>query len=78
LCEIFHQGGILKALKQSNVVNDNQLGTVVGKYINGNTLKNMNLVKEVVKMKTDMKESNILSNLIDDFPPISKQDLIDV
>ena len=51
---------------------------MVGKYINGNTLKNMNLVKEVVKMKTDMKESNILSNLIDDFPPISKQDLIDV
>ena len=29
-------------------------------------------------METDMQESNILSNLMDDFPPISKQDPIDV
>jgi len=78
LLEIFHQGGILEPLKLSKVVNDDQLGTVVGKYINGTTLKHIHLVKEVVKMETDMKESNILSNLMDDFPPISKQYPIDV
>jgi hypothetical protein len=39
LSEIFYQGGILKALKVSGVVSDNQLGTVVGKYINGNTFE---------------------------------------
>jgi len=72
LSEIFHQGGILEALKLSKVVNDDQLGTVVGKYINGNTLNKMYLVKKVIKMKTDLKRSNILSNLMDDFPPISK------
>ena len=78
LFEIFQQGGILKALKLTKVIDDNQLGTVVGKYINGSTLKNMYLVAKVVKMNTDLKESNILSNLMDDYPPICKQDPIDV
>jgi len=78
LSEIFHQRGFLKALKLTKVIDDNQLGTVVGKYINGNTLKNMYLVEKVVKMDTDLKESNILSNLMDDFPPICKHDPIDV
>jgi len=61
LTEIFHQGGILLALKLSKAINDDQLGTVVGKYINGSTLKHMYLIKEVVKMDTDLKESSILS-----------------
>jgi len=74
LSDVFHQGGILLALKLSKAVNDDQLGTVVGKYINGSTLKNMYLVKEFVRMDTDLKESSILSNLMDDFPPICKQD----
>jgi hypothetical protein len=78
LSEIFHQGGILATIKLSKIVNDDQLGTVVGKYINGSTLKNMNLVQEFVKMDTDLKESNILSNLMDDFPPICKQDPLEV
>jgi len=66
----------LKALKHSKVIDDDQLGTVVGKYIKGSTQKNMYLVEEVVKMNTDLKESNILSNLMDDFPQICKQDPI--
>ena len=78
LSEIFHQGGMLEVLKMSKVVHDNQLGTVVGKYINGSTLYNMHLVKTVIRMDTDLQESNILSNLMDNFPPICKQDPPDV
>jgi len=74
LSEIFYQGRILEALKMSKVVTDKMLGTVVGKYINGSTLKNMYLAKEVIRMNTDLKESMILSNLMEDFPPISKED----
>jgi len=73
LFEIFHQEGMLEVLKMSKVVNDNQLGTMVGKYINGSTLYNMHLVKAVIRMDTDLKESNILSNLMDNFHPICKQ-----
>jgi len=78
LSEIFHQGGMLEVLKMSKAVNDNQLGTMVGKYINGSTLYNMHLVKAVISMDTDLQESNILSNLMDNFPPICKQDPPDV
>ena len=59
-------------------INGNQLGTMVGKYINGSTLYNMHLVKEVIRMDTDLQESNILSNLMDNFPPICKRDPLDV
>jgi len=78
LSEIFHQGRMLVVLKTSKVVNDNQLGTMVGKYINGSTLYNMHLVKAVIRMDTDLQESNILSNLMDNFLPIWKQDPPDV
>jgi len=80
LSEIFHQGGILKLLKQSKVVNDDQLGTVTGKIINASTFRNMNLMKkeEFTKLKTNLQESFIVSNLMDNFPPICKQDPIDV
>jgi len=50
LSEIFHQGGMLEVLKMSKGVNDNQLGTMVGKYINGSTLYNMHLVKAVIRI----------------------------
>jgi len=78
LSEIFHQGGMLSALKMSKAVNDDDLGTTVGKYLNGTTLYNMHLIKVVDKKKTDLKESRILSDLMDGFPPICKQDPIDV
>jgi hypothetical protein len=74
LSEIFHQGGILEALRLSNLISDEHLGTVVGKYINATTLKNMYLVEEVTKLPTDLKESMILSDLMVDFPPISNED----
>jgi len=74
LSEIFHQGGILEALRLSKLVTDEHLGTVVGKYINANNFKNMYLVKKVTELPTDLKESMILSDLIPNFPQISKED----
>ena len=74
LSEIFHQGGILNALRLSGVVSDDQLRTVVGKYINASILKSMYLVKNVKKLDTDLDESMIVSDLITNFPPISKDD----
>lgn len=44
LSKIFHQGRILEALRLSKVVTDKLLGTMVGKYINGATLKHIYLV----------------------------------
>jgi len=80
ISEILHQGGILKALSNVNFFTDEQLDTETGKIINGRTLRNMNLIKKEVytKLSTDLKESDAMSNLMDDFPPICKQDPIDV
>jgi len=70
----------LKALKLSKVVNDDQLGTVTGKNISARTLRKMNMIKkeEYIKLKTDLQESFVVSNLMDDFLPICKQDPNDV
>jgi len=56
------------------------LGTVTGKIINGTTLDNMKLIKPdvVVKLETGMKEFRISSNLMEGFPPMCKQDPLDV
>jgi len=80
ISEILHQGGILKALSNVNFFTDEQLDTETGKIINGRTLRNMNLIgKEVyTKLNTYLKEPDAMSNLMDDFPPICKQDPIDV
>jgi len=80
LSEIFHQGGIMKALKLSKVINDDQLGTVTGKIINASALRNMNMIKkeEFTKLKTYLQESFTISNLMDNFTPIFKQDHLDV
>jgi len=57
-----------------------QLGTVTGKIINGSTLRNMTLIKKDAykKLETDLKESRTISNLMERFPPICKQDPLDV
>jgi len=70
----------MKALKQSQVVNDHQLGTVTGKVINGHTLRKMLLIKkeDLIELITNLKESSVVSNLINDFPPICKQDPLEV
>jgi len=38
----------------------------------------MQLIKEVIKLETDLQESSVVYNLMDDFPPICKQDPPDV
>jgi len=80
LSEIFHQGGILNALKEVNYFTDAQLGTVTGRIINGATLVSMKFIKKVdyKELSTDLKESSVISNLMDDFPPICKQDPLKV
>jgi len=80
LLEIFHQGGILNALKNVNCFTDAQLGTVTGRIINGATLVTMKLIRKEdhKEFSTDLKESSVISNLMDDFPPICKQDTLEV
>ena len=80
ISEILHQGGILNALKKVNSFTNAQLGTVTGNIINGATLLHMKLIrKEDHKVfSTNLKESSVISNLMDDFPPICKQDPLEV
>ncbi|KEH25737.1 hypothetical protein MTR_6g033905 [Medicago truncatula] len=80
LSEIFHQGGILKALSSVNAFTDAQLGTETGKIINGTTLRHMKLIgkDDYTKLSTDMQESDAKSALMEDFPPICKQDALEV
>ncbi|RHN78894.1 hypothetical protein MtrunA17_Chr1g0170921 [Medicago truncatula] len=80
LSEIFHQGGILKALSSLNVFTDVQLGTETGKIINGTNLRYMKLIgkDDYTKLSTDMQESDAVSALMKDFPPICKQDALEV
>jgi len=80
LSEIFHQGGILDAIRTSKVSYDKQLGTVTRKVINGSTLRHMKLIKkeDYKKLATDLKESEAVSNLMVNFPPTYLQDPFDV
>jgi len=80
IAEIFNQEGLLRGLSETRGFNDDMLGTVTGKIINGATLANMKLIKPdvVIKLESDMKESRISSNLMEGFPPICKQDPLDV
>jgi len=80
ILEILYLGGILKALDETKVFTDQQLGTVTRKIINGSTLGNMTLIKkeDIKKLDIDMKESRATSNLMENFPPICKQDPLDV
>jgi len=80
ISEILHQGGFLKALSKTRGFTDKQLGTFTGKIINGSTLRNMTLIKKDAykKMETNLKESKTISNFMEGFPPICKQDLLDV
>jgi len=50
------------------------------KIINGGTLANIRLIKPeaIIKLETDLKESRVSSNLMEGFPPICKQDPLDV
>jgi len=70
----------LKCLSETKGFTNDMMGTVTWKIINGATLANMKLIKPdvVIKLESDMKESMISSNLMEGFPPICKQDPLDV
>ena len=78
LSEIFHQGGIIEALSQTRFYNDQMLETVVGKVINGKTLKHMQLIKRSTPLSSDLKESMVVSDLMANFPPVCKKDSLAV
>jgi len=80
ISEILHQGGILNTLKEVNIFTDAQLGRVTGKLINGGTMEHMKLIKkeDYTVLSIDLKEFAVVSNLMEDFPPICKQDPLDV
>jgi len=78
ISEIFHQGGIIQALNETRFYTDDKLETVVGKVINGKTLKNMQLVKKFTPLNTDINESMVVSDLMANFPPICKKDSLAV
>jgi len=78
LSEIFHQGGVIEALSQTRFYTDQMLETVVGKVINGKTLKNMQLIKIFTPLSSDMSESLVVSDLMANFPPICKKDSLAV
>ncbi|KEH17423.1 hypothetical protein MTR_0016s0150 [Medicago truncatula] len=74
LSEIFVQGKLLKYLRETGVSSDEELGTVVGKIINGKTLKSMKLTNKLVTSKEDLAVETVQSDLMTNFPSISKED----
>lgn len=74
LYEIFVQGKLLKYLRETGVSSDEELGTVVGKIINGKTLKSMKLIDDVVTSKEDLAVETVQSDLMTDFLSISKEE----
>jgi len=70
----------LDAIRTSKVSDVKQLGIVTGKVINGGTLKHMKLIKkeDYKKLATEFKDSEAVSNLMHNFPPIYMQDPLDV
>lgn len=74
LSEIFVQGKLLEHLKNYRVSSDDELGTVTGKIINGRTLQSMRIIEKFKPHIKDLKKSTVQSDLMKDFPPISKED----
>jgi len=73
LSEIFSQGRLLETLRKSKLASDRALGTATGKIINGKTLQNMKIIRKISPNEKDLKESSVQSELMRDFPPISKE-----
>jgi len=74
LYEIFSQGKLLETLRRNKLASDKALGIITGKIINGKTLQNMKIIKKSAPSEKDLKESAVQTELMRDFPPISKED----
>ena len=70
----------MSALRETKIFTHKQLGTVIGKIINGRTLRKMKVIKkeDFKELTTDLKESYAISNLMEDLPPISMQYPLDL
>jgi len=73
LSEIFTQGKLLETLRRNNLASDKTLRTRTGKIINGKTLQNMKIIKKFSPSEKDLKESDVQTKLMKDFPPIYKE-----
>jgi len=74
LSEIFTQGKLLETLRRHRPASDRSLKTVTGKIINVKTLQNMKIIRKFAPSEKDMKEFAVQTELMRDFPPISKED----
>jgi len=74
LSEIFTQGKLLETLRKNMLASDKALGTITGKIINGKTLQNIKIIRKFSPNEKDLKESAVQTELIRDFPPISKEE----
>jgi hypothetical protein len=76
ISEIFHQGKLLQKLQHVGVASDEELGTCTGRVISVLTLGHMKIVekKKVIITDQDLQTSLNLSQLMEDFPLISKED----
>jgi len=74
LSEIFTQGKLLETLRKHKLASDKTLRTITGKIINGKTLQNMKIIKKFSPNEKDLKESAVQTELMRDFPPISKEE----
>jgi len=74
LSEIFTQGKLLETRRRHGLASDRSLRTVTGKIINGKTLQNVKIIRKFAPSEKDLKESAVQTELIRDFPPISKED----
>jgi len=73
LSEIFTQGKLLETLRRHKLASDKSLRTITGKIINGKTLQNMKIIKKFSPNEKDLKEYAVQTELMKDFPPISKE-----
>src|SRR4030065_203132 len=81
ISEILHQGKLIQKLEAIGVASDEELGTTYGKVMNGMMLFHMNCGYKKIDIVTDsndIKVSRQIPQYMDDFPPISREDNIEV
>ena len=63
-------------IKDTGVASDKDLGTCTERILNGSLLGAMKIIykSEVEFLDSDMTESQVMSDLMSDFPPMSRED----
>jgi len=73
LSKMFTQGKLLETLRRHKLASNKSLRTITRKIINGKTLQNMKIIKKFSPNEKDLKASAVQTELMKDFPPISKE-----